>query len=116
MNNKRGGVGGKILLVLILMLLAAIGGAYGFRVLDGKLAVNEAQKYIDDIDVADYDTAEGGEMQAYINNAKKDLGTAKTRKQVYEILDDFKEDAAKVPTKQEKELEEAKRAAEQAKN
>jgi hypothetical protein len=37
MNNKRGGVGAKILLVLILMLASAAAGAYGYSILDGKL-------------------------------------------------------------------------------
>ena len=70
MNNKRGGIGAKILLVLILMLLAAGGGAYGYRIMDGKLAVNDAQKFIKNVDVADYDTEEAAKMQVYIDNIK----------------------------------------------
>ena len=114
MNNKRGGIGAKILLVLILMLLAAGGGAYGFRIMDGKLAVREAQKIIKDVDVADYDTEEAAKMQVYIDNINKDLQTAQSRKDVYELMDEFKEDTAALQTKAEKELEAAKREAEEA--
>lgn len=114
MNNKRGGIGAKILLVLILMLLAAGGGAYGFRYLDGKLAVREAQKLVKDVDVADYDTEEAAKMQVYIDNINKDLQTAQSRKDVYELMDEFKEDTAALQTKAEKELEAAKREAEEA--
>lgn len=116
MNNKRGGVGAKVLLVIILMLLSAIGGAYGYRVMDGKMAVREAQKVVKDVDVADYDTEEAAKMQVYIENVNKDIETAQTRKEVYEIMDEFKEDVAGLQTKAEKELEAAKREAEQARN
>lgn len=116
MNNKRGGIGAKILLVLILMLLAAGGGAYGYRIMDGKLAVNDAQKFIKNVDVADYDTEEAAKMQVYIDNINKDLETAQSRKEVYELLDEFKEDTAQLKTKAEKELEAAKREAEEARN
>lgn len=116
MNNKRGGVGAKVLLVLILMLLSAIGGAYGYRVMDGKMAVREAQKVVKDVDVADYDTEEAAKMQVYIDNINKDLETAQTRKEVYELMDEFKEDISGLQTKAEKELEAARREAEQAKN
>ena len=116
MNNKRGGVGAKIILVLILMLASAGGGAYGYSVLDGKLAVREANKIVASVNVADYDAPENTEIQGYIDKASKDLATAKTRKEVYEIMTDFNADVAKVPTKTQKELEEARRAAEEAKN
>ena len=116
MNNKRGGIGAKILLVLILMLLAAGGGAYGYRIMDGKLAVNDAKKIVKNVDVADYDTEEAAKMQVYIDNINKDLETAQSRKEVYELLDEFKEDTAQLKTKAEKELEAAKREAEEARN
>lgn len=114
MNNKRGGIGAKILLVLILMLLAAGGGAYGYRMLDGKLAVRDAQKIVKDYDIADYDTEEAAQLQVHINNVTKNLETAQTRKEVYEIIDNFKEEVEKIQTKAEKELEAAKREAEEA--
>lgn len=116
MNNKRGGVGAKVVLVLILMILSAIGGAYGYRVMDGKMAVREAQKVVKDVDVADYDTEEAAKMQVYIDNINKDLETAQTRKEVYELMDEFKEDISGLQTKAEKELEAARREAEQARN
>ena len=115
MNNKRGGFGAKFLLVLFLMLIAAGGGAYGYSILDGKLAARDAAKYIERINISDYDTDEANVMNGYITNASKDLETAKTRKEVYEILDDFKSDSSKVMTRTEKELEEARRAVEEAK-
>ena len=115
MNNKRGGVGAKILIVLILMIASAIGGAYGYRVLDGKLAVNDAMKAVEDVDISDYDSAEQGIIQGYIDEAKKDLETAKTRKEVYEIIGEFIADVDKVQTSNEKKLEEALKAAEEAK-
>ena len=114
MNNKRGGVGAKILLVLILMIASAIGGGYGFRVLDGKLAVREAQKIVEDVEIADYDTEEAAQVQVYLNDVTKDLETAATRKEVHEIMDEFKDEISKVQTKTEKELEAAKREAEEA--
>ena len=114
MKNKRGGIGAKILLVLILMLLSAGGGAYGYRVLDGKMAVRDAQKVVKDYDIADYDTEEAAQLQVHINNVTKDLETAQTRKEVYDVIDSFKEEAEKIQTKAEKELEAAKREAEEA--
>ena len=116
MNNKRGGAGAKIILVLILMLASAGGGAYGYSVLDGKLAVREANKIVESVNVADYDAPENTEIQGYIDKASKDLATAKSRKEVYKIMTDFNTDVAKVPTKTQKELEEARKAAEEAKN
>ena len=116
MNNKRGGVGAKIILVLILMLASAAGGGYGYSILDGKLAVREANKIVQNINVSDYDSPESSEVQGYIDQASKDLGTAKTRKDVYEIMDEFKDDVSKVKTKTQKELEEARREAEEARN
>ena len=115
MDNKRGGAGAIVILVLILMLASAVGGAYGYRVLDGKLAVKDAQKAVADVDISDYDTPEQTIIQGYIDDAGKDLAKAKTRKQVYEILGDFISDVDKVQTKKEKELEEALKAAEEAK-
>lgn len=116
MNNKRGGFGAKLLFVLILMLASAAGGAYGYRVLDGKMAVNDAMKAVEDVDVSDYDTAERTIIQGYIDDATSDLEKAQTRKEVYEIIADFISDVDKVQTSQEKELEEALRQAEEAKN
>ena len=115
MNNKRGGAGAKIMIVLILMLASAIGGAYGYRVMDGKMAVNEAMKAVEDVDISDYDTAEQTQIQEYIDKATKDLNSAKTRKQVYEIIAEFISDVEKVQTKNEKALEQALKEAEEAK-
>ena len=111
MNNKRGGFGAKLLLVLILMIASAIGGAYGYRVLDGKLAARDALKAVENVDVSDYDTPEQAVIQEYIDEAKKALETAKTRKEVYEIISDFVKDVGKVKTRSEKELEAALQAA-----
>jgi len=116
MNNKKGGFGAKLLLVLILMIASAVSGAYGYRVVDGKMAQREAIKAIENVDISDYDTAEQGTIQGYVDTAKKDIETAKTRKEVYEIITDFISDVAKVQTASEKKLEEALRAAEEAKN
>ncbi|MBQ3428570.1 MAG: hypothetical protein IJH28_02200 [Mogibacterium sp.] len=115
MNNKKGGFGAKFLLVLILMIASAVGGAYGYRILDGKMASRDALKAVENVDVSDYDTAEQSIIQGYIDEAKKDLETAKTRKEVYEIISDFVKDVDKVQTKAEKELEAALKEAEEAK-
>ena len=115
MNNKKGGFGAKLLLVLILMIASAVGGAYGYRVLDGKMASRDAVKAIEKVDISDYDTSEQSIIQGYVDNAKKDIETAKTRKEVYEIITDFIADVSKVQTANEKKLEEALRAAEEAK-
>ncbi len=115
MNNKKGGFGAKLLLVIILMIASAVGGAYGYRVLDGKMAARDATKAIENVDITDYDTAEQSEIQGYVDKAKKDIETAKTRKEVYEVITDFIADVEKVPTANEKKLEEALRAAEEAK-
>lgn len=115
MNNKKGGFGAKLLLVIILMIASAVGGAYGYRVIDGKLAVRDAMKAVEDVDISDYDTEEQAEIQGYIDSAKKDLETAKTRKEVYEVIGEFIADVSKVQTSNEKKLEEALRAAEEAK-
>ena len=109
MNNKKGGF------VLILMIASAVGGAYGYRILDGKMASRDALKAVENVDVSDYDTAEQSIIQGYIDEAKKDLETAKTRKEVYEIISDFVKDVDKVQTKAEKELEAALKEAEEAK-
>lgn len=117
MNNKRGGAGAKFLLILILMIASAAGGAYGYTVyIDGWSAVRDAKKAVEDVDVSDYDTAEQTIIQGYIDDANKELEQAKTRKDVYEILGDFISDVEKVKTKTEKDLEEALKAAEEAKN
>lgn len=115
MKNKRGGFGAKLLLVLILMIASAVGGAYGFRVLDGKLATRDALKAVENVDISDYDEEEQAVIQGYIDTAKKDLETAQTRKEVYEVISEFIADVAKVKTSNEKKLEEALRAAEEAK-
>lgn len=115
MNNKKGGFGAKLLLVLILMIASAAGGAYGYSILDGKMAARDALKAVENVDVSDYDTAEQGIIQGYIDDAKKDLETAKTRKDVYEIISDFVKNVDKVQTKAEKELEAALKEAEEAK-
>ena len=96
------------------MLLAAGGGAYGFSVFDGKMAVRDAQKIIKDVEIGDYDTEEATQIQGYIDNVDKDLATAKSRKEVYEIMEEFKEDVSKVKTKTQKELEAARKEAEEA--
>ena len=114
MNNKRGGIGGKLLLVLILMMASAVGGAYAYSILDGKMAVSDAEKVIERVSVSDYDTAEAETIEGYIEQAKKDLETAKSRKEVYDITDRFKTDVSKVMTKNEKELEAARRELEEA--
>lgn len=114
MNNKRGGIGAKLILVLILMIASAVGGAYGYSVIDGKMAVSDANKAIERVNVADYDTEEAVTIQGYIDQAVKDLETAKSRKEVYEITDQFKTDVSKVMTKNEKELEAARRELEEA--
>ena len=115
MNNKKGGAGAKFLLVLILMIASAVGGAYGDRILDGKLAARDAMKAVENVDISDYDTPEQEVIQGYIDSAKKDLETAKTRKEVYDIISDFIADTEKVQTINEKKLEEALKAAEEAK-
>lgn len=115
MNNKRGGAGAIFVLVIILMLASAVGGAYAYRVLDGKAAVNDAIKAVEDVDVSEYDTAEQSIIQGYIDETTKDLESAKTRKEVYEILSDFISHVDKVQTKKEKELEQALKEAEDAK-
>ena len=115
MNNKRGGFGAKLVLVLILMIASAAGGAYGYRVLDGKLAVRDAMKAVEDVDISDYDAPEQTVIQGYIDDAKKNLETAQTRKEVYEIIGTFIADVDKVQTLNEKKLEEALREAEEAK-
>jgi hypothetical protein len=115
MNNKKGGFGAKLLLVIILMIASAVGGAYGYRVLDGKMASRDAIKAIENVDVSDYDTAEQGVIQGYIDTATKDIGTAQTRKEVYEVISKFIADVDKVQTANEKKLEEALKAAEEAK-
>lgn len=115
MNNRKGGAGGKILLVLILMIASAIGGAYAYRVADGKMAARDAMKAVEKVDVSDYDTAEQTIIQGYIDKTTKDLETAQTRKQVYEIISEFISDVDKVQTSKEKELEQALKEAEEAK-
>lgn len=114
MNNKRGGFGAKLVLVLILMLASAAGGAYAFRMFDGSMAVREARKAIEDVDISDYDKAEQTAIQEYIDQATKDLDKAQTRKEVYAILTEFISDVDKIKTTKEKELEEALKAAEEA--
>lgn len=114
MNNKRGGAGGVVLLVLILMIASAVGGAYLYRMLDGKAAVNDALKAVEDVDISDYDTPEQQIIQGYIDDTTKDLQTAKTRKEVYEIISDFISDVDRVQTKKDKELEQALKDAEDA--
>ena len=115
MNNKKGGAGGKILLVLILMIASAIGGAYAYRIADGKMAARDAMKAVEKVDISDYDTPEQTVIQEYIDKTTKDLETAQTRKQVYEILTEFIADVDKVQTSKEKELEKALKEAEDAK-
>lgn len=110
MNNKKGGFGAKFLLVLILMIASAVGGAYGYRVLDGKLAVKDADKFVDAIRISDYDTEEAVQVETLKEEAVKNLETATTRKEVYEILDSFKEELGDILTKTEKELAEARQA------
>ena len=54
MNNKKGGFGAKLVLVLILMIASAAAGAYGYRVMDGKMAIRDAKKAIEDIEALGY--------------------------------------------------------------
>lgn len=115
MNNKRGGAGAIVLLVLFLMLASAVGGAYAYRVLDGKAAKNDALKAVEDVDISDYDTPEQTIIQGYIDDTTKDLESAKTRKEVYDIISDFITDVERVQTKKDKELEQALKEAEEAK-
>ena len=115
MNNKKGGAGGVVLLVLILMIASAVGGAYAYRVADGKMASKDAMKAVEQVDISDYDTAEQTIIQGYIDKTTKDLETAQTRKEVYEILSEFISDVDKVQTKKEKELAQALKDAEDAK-
>ena len=115
MNNKKGGFGARLVLVLILMIASAIGGAYAYRIMDGKMAVRDAQKEIDAVKVSEYDTDEAKTVQGYIDDARKNLETAKTRKEVYEIMTEFDSDVDGVLTKLEKELEEARKAVDDAK-
>ena len=115
MNNKKGGFGAKFLLVLILMIASAVGGAYGYRVFDGKMAIRDARKAVEAVDISDYDTAEQTQIQEYIDKATKDIDSAKTRKEVYEIIAVFIADVDKVQTKNEKALEQALKEAEEAK-
>ncbi len=116
MNNKKGGFGAKLVLILILMLASAVGGAYGYRVLDGKLAIRDAEKAIESIKLSAYDTEEATQVQILIDDIKEKLQSATTRKDVYEITGTFQEEFSKIKTKTEKELEEARRAAEEATN
>ena len=97
------------------MIASAVGGAYGYRVLDGKMAAREAVKAIENVDISDYDDSEQSVIQGYVDTAKKDIETAKTRKEVYEVISDFIADVSKVQTANEKKLEEALKAAEEAK-
>ena len=115
MNNKKGGFGAKLVLVLILMIASAVGGAYGYRIVDGKMAIRDAKNAIADVDISDYDEPEQIVIQNYIDDATKDLEKVQTRKEVFEILGDFISDVDKVQTKNEKALEEALKAAEEAK-
>lgn len=114
MNNKKGGFGAKVLLVLVLMIASAVAGAYGYRVLDAKMAVKDATKEINNVDLQDYDSMEANTISEYEEDAIKDLETATSREQVYEILTDFHKDVSRVQTKAEKEaakaIEEAKKS------
>lgn len=116
MNNKKGGVGAKIILVLILMIASAVAGGYGYRVLDGKMAISDAKKDVEAVRVSDYEAPESTEVQGLIDKINKDLETASTRKQVYELMEDFNSDIAKIQTKYQKELEAARKEAEEARN
>lgn len=116
MNNKKGGFLGKFILVLILMLASAVGGAYAYRIADGKLAAKDAIKEIHNFDVDDYDAADSASIDEYIEDALKYLDSAKSREDVYEILIDFKKDVDRIPTKAEREAEQAKQASEQQNN
>lgn len=116
MNNKKGGFLGKFILILILMLASAVGGAYAYRVADGKLAAKDAMKEIHNFDLDDYDDADSTAIDEYIEDALKYLETAKSREAVYEILIDFKKDVDRIPTKAEREAEQARQASEQQNN
>ena len=87
-----------------------------FNCKDTDLQAVEMDKDIEMIRVSDYDTAEAATVESLIDETKKDLATAKTRKDVYEIMENFNDEVAKVKTKTQKELEEAKKEAEEARN
>lgn len=117
MNNKKGGFLGKLVLVLILMLASAVGGAYAYRIADGKLAAKDATKEINNfVDADDYDSLEAGTVSQCIEDAIKSLDNAQTREDVYEILIDFKKDIDKIPTTAEKEAQQAAKDAQQSQN
>lgn len=116
MNNKKGGFLGKFILVLILMLASAVGGAYAYRIADAKLAAKDAIKEIHNFDIDDYDAADSTSINEYIEDALKELDTVKSREAVYDILIDFKKDVDRIPTKSEREAEQARQASEQQNN
>ncbi|MBQ0041361.1 MAG: hypothetical protein KBS56_04965 [Clostridiales bacterium] len=106
MNNKRGGLGAKLILILVLMLASAVAGGWAYSIIDGKFASKDAVKEINMVDTDDYDAAEAEEIDKLITEAENKLATVKTRKAVYEILIDFKKDVNKVKTAAEKKSEE----------
>lgn len=108
MNTKFGGFGAKLSMVLILMLASAGGGAYGYRYFDGKMAIKDAKKAVSSIDVHDYDSSDSQTVNDFIEDANKELDSATTRKEAYEILSDFNSDISKIMTKSEKELAKAR--------
>lgn len=107
MNNKRGGLGAKLILILVLMLASAVAGGWAYSVIDGKFAAKDAAKEIKMVDTDDYDSAEAEEIENLITEATNKLENVKTRKGVYEILIDFKKDVNKIKTSAEKKAEEA---------
>lgn len=113
--NKRGGIFGKLLFVLLLMIASAVAGAYGYYILDGQMATEEAIKLMEEINIEDYDQTDATKIEDYIDITTKHLEEVKSRKKVYEIMTDFKEKVAKFQTSNEKELAAAKEAAEKAK-
>ena len=116
MNNKRGGIGAKFLLVLILMIASAIGGAWAYRTVDAKFAIKDATREVEMVDTDDYDSVEANDVEDLMTEAKTKLEASKSRKDVYEILIDFKKDVSKIQTKAEKEAEAAKAEADEQRN
>ena len=76
-------------------------GAFNIRS-DGKLAGRDALKAVENVDISDYDEAEQSIIQGYVDEAKKNIETAKTRKEVYDVITDFIADVEKVQTSKQK--------------
>ena len=107
MNNKRGGFGAKLLLVLVLMIASAVGGAFCYSRIDGKFAVSDAKKEIALVETEDLDSEAVDAIEESSATATTKLEAAKTRKAAYEILIDFKKDVTKIKADYVKRVAEA---------